>query len=59
MTAAGVTSLGVATAALASGDQNIGQAFQTLLNPTLNYLYLSVQVKEELVSSTGYHTVSI
>ncbi|AMW79369.1 hypothetical protein AMD27_10985 [Acinetobacter sp. TGL-Y2] len=33
MTAAGVTSLGVATASLASGDQNVGQAFKTLMNP--------------------------
>jgi len=33
MTAAGVTSLGVAAAGLASGDQNLKRAYQTLMNP--------------------------
>ena len=40
MTAAGVTSLGVATASLASGDQNIGQAFQTLMNPANTFDFI-------------------
>ena len=40
MTAAGVTSLGVATASLASGDQNIGQAFQTLMNPANTFGFI-------------------
>lgn len=40
MTAAGVTSLGVATAALASGDQNVGQAFQTLMNPANTFDFI-------------------
>ncbi|MDC5432924.1 filamentous hemagglutinin N-terminal domain-containing protein [Acinetobacter baumannii] len=33
MTAAGVTSLGVATAALATKDQNLKQAYDTVMNP--------------------------
>lgn len=37
MTAAGVTSLGVATAALASGDQNLKQAYQTVMNPARTF----------------------
>ena len=40
MTAAGVTSLGVATASLASGDQNVGQAFQTLMNPANTFDFI-------------------
>ncbi len=40
MTAAGVTSLGVATASLASGDQNIGKAFQTLMNPANTFDFI-------------------
>jgi len=37
MTAAGVTSLGVATAALASGDQNLKQAYDTVMNPARTF----------------------
>lgn len=40
MTAAGITSLGVATASLAIGDQNIGQAFQTLMNPANTFDFI-------------------
>lgn len=37
MTAAGVTSLGVATASLASGDQNLKQAYDTVMNPARTF----------------------
>ncbi|WP_353620006.1 hemagglutinin repeat-containing protein [Acinetobacter sp. 256-1] len=37
MTAAGATSLGVATAALASGDQNLKQAYDTVMNPARTF----------------------
>jgi len=37
MTAAGVTSLGVATAALATKDQNLKQAYDTVLNPARTF----------------------
>lgn len=37
MTAAGVTSLGVATAALATKDQNLKQAYDTVMNPARTF----------------------
>ncbi|WP_171500277.1 DNA/RNA non-specific endonuclease, partial [Acinetobacter portensis] len=40
MTAAGVTSLGVATAALASGDQNLKQAYDTVMNPARTFDFI-------------------
>ena len=40
MTAAGVTSLGVATAALASKDQNLKQAYDTVMNPARTFDFI-------------------
>ncbi len=40
MTAAGVTSLGVATASLASGDQSLKQAYDTVMNPANTFDFI-------------------
>lgn len=49
MTAAGVTSLGVVTASLASGDQNLKQAYDTVMNPARTFDFVQKHPEAAIV----------